>query len=56
MFFVRSSPFLFAIAGQTFEKKQSSVLFWQTALMLWSTLPLSLIVRFSAWRLAVESN
>jgi hypothetical protein len=30
------------------------VLFWQTALTLWSTLPLSLIVRFSAWHLAVE--
>jgi hypothetical protein len=29
-------------------------LFWQTALTLWSILPLSLIVRLSAWRLAVE--
>jgi FAD/FMN-containing dehydrogenase len=40
--------------NQTLKKKQSSALFWQTALTLWSILPHSLIVRFSAWRFAVE--
>jgi hypothetical protein len=50
MFFVSVS--VPVALGQALKKKQSSALFWQTALTLWSIQPLSPIVRLvpSAWR------